>query len=591
LAPLAIILKEGRLAPREVCLGRILEFFGVPWKEAAPSQLSQMAAGSAEYIAFGAVSAVAEAIKAIQEAKCAGSTSASFYAYAGDDRVANEQAIRVLSGRADLSLEKRDAGNLPVLVSKAFADLTGTLTGLEVSCRLAEEDNVLAGPASEETSIMATIISAGGSPVFVRCQHRCGTIFFATSSQIVDIDQPAPRGFYDVKEHFCSVVPLVMFVRFAFSDLAWHPQENGACLIIDDPLLKPRYGFCDFVNLSGLMQRHRFTTNIAFIPWNWRRTSPAAADFFTRQPRLFSVSVHGCDHVAGEFGPASAEVLDNRARLALSRMRNHQGRTGIKYDAVMVFPQGVFCSKSPEALKRNGFLAAVNTETAPVDSQNARTQIRDVWDVAIMSYAGFPIFTRRYASHGLENFAFDLLLGKPCFIVAHHDFFKDGGLELVELIEKLCSLDAHLRWRPLGEAVRGACRRRNIGLGAEEVEMYGTELRIDNASDQAIEVKVRKRETQIPLVSEILCDDKLVVWTSDIEHLVFSGRIPPRSEKHFRVLYRKQADVERVGRSLPYEVSVALRRVLSEFRDDYLSKSHFLSATAGRFKEAITRNN
>ena len=93
----------------------------------------------------------------------------------------------------------------------------------------------------------------------------------------------------------------------------------------------------------------------------------------------------------------------------------------------MIFPQGVFSSVCPAVLKRNGFLAAVNTETVPVDSDNARTKISDLWDVAIMSYQGFPIFTRRYSFHGLENFAFDLLLGKPCLIVCHHDFFKDDG--------------------------------------------------------------------------------------------------------------------------------------------------------------------
>ena len=131
----------------------------------------------------------------------------------------------------------------------------------------------------------------------------------------------------------------------------------------------------------------------------------------------------------------------------------------------MIFPQGVFSSVCPEVLKRNGFLAAVNTETAPADSGTFGTRIRDVWDVAIMKYGCFPIFTRRYAHHGLENFAFDLLLGKPCLIVSHHDFFKDDCAELIELIEKLRSLNCCLRWRPLGEVIRRACRRRVNGVG------------------------------------------------------------------------------------------------------------------------------
>src|SRR5256885_9394394 len=70
-----------------------------------------------------------------------------------------------------------------------------------------------------------------------------------------------------------------------------------------------------------------------------------------------------------------------------------------------------------------------------------------------MKYGAFPIFTRRYFHHGIENFAFDKLLGKPCLIVAHHEIFKDEGRDLVEFIGKLNSLNGNLHWRPLGNAL------------------------------------------------------------------------------------------------------------------------------------------
>ena len=92
-------------------------------------------------------------------------------------------------------------------------------------------------------------------------------------------------------------------------------------------------------------------------------------------------------------------------------------------------------------LKRNGFVAAVNTEISPVDATGPKTLVRDVWDIAIVRYGSFAIYTRRYQQHGVENFAFDLLLGKPCFIVAHHEFFRDGGAALVTLIDNLRALN------------------------------------------------------------------------------------------------------------------------------------------------------
>ena len=574
---------------RELRLGRILDFFGVPWKMVETSELRDMDWSCSEYAAFGSIRAVAAALN-----QCLGANPpilqlAAVYAFVDDERSLCVSALQSLSGDPNLSLRDAPAGNLSLSVSDELADVAGPMAGLKFSLRLRNEDAVLTGAPAGGDSSFAIVISAGDSPVFLRFQLNGAPVFFCTSSQMVDIDQQVGQGFYDIKDHFCSVVPLVMFIRFMFPDVAWRPQELGACLIIDDPLLRPRYGFCDFARLRDLMRGHGFTTNIAFIPWNWRRTSAAAGKFFSKESDLFSVSIHGCDHTAGEFGATSLEVLRTRAQLSRSRMRNHEARTGIQHDSIMVFPQGVFSSACPEVLKRNGFLAAVNTEIVPVDSQNARTRITDVWDVAIMTYGGFPIFTRRYAFHGLENFAFDLLLGKPCLIVAHHDFFKDGGAELIELIEKIGSLNCCLHWRPLGEVIRRACRRRANGSGSEDVEMYGNELLIDNPSDQAIEVKIHKRKSQDDLVSEILCDEKPVMWATEAEQLVFGERIWSRSEKRFRVVYREQTQARKERRSLRFELSVATRRILSEFRDHFLSRSHFLSVPADRLKSVLRK--
>jgi hypothetical protein len=589
MARLAIILHEGSPGLRELRLGRILDFFGVPWRVVETPEIRHMDRSCSEYAVFGSIRAVAATLKQCQGANPPALLPAAFYAYPNDERSLCVSALQSLLGDTNLSLQEAPAGNLPLRVSHELADLAGPMAGLKLSLRLRSEDAVLTGAPTGGESMFAAVISAGAAPVFLRFQHNGTLVFFCTSSLMVDIDQPVGQGFYDVKDHFCSVVPLVMFIRFMFPEVAWRPQELGACLIIDDPLLKPKYGFCNFPKLRDLMRAHGFTTNIAFIPWNWRRTSPAAGKFFRNESGLFSVSIHGCDHTAGEFGATSPEVLHTRAQLARSRMRNHQARTGIQHDSIMVFPQGAFSSVCPEVLRRNGYLAAVNTELVPVDSQNARTRIRDVWDVAIMTYGNFPIFTRRYAFHGLENFAFDLLLGKPCLIVAHHDFFKDGGAALIELIEKIGALNCYLCWQSLGQVIRRACRRRANGAGAEELEMYGNELLIDNPSDQAIEVRMRKRSSQDDLAIEILCDEKPVNWAPEAEHFVFGGRIGPHSEKCFRVVYREQTHAGNLRRSLRFELAVATRRILSEFRDDCLFISRFLSAPAERLKSVVRR--
>ena len=585
----ALVLHEGNPASRELRLGRILDFFGIPWKAVAVSKLAETEKSPSECAVFGSVKAVAAAMEVKRGANDSILRAAAFYLYSNDDRGDCERALQSLLGGGSWYLQEAPAGNVSLRVSEELVELAGPMAGLDVSARLGREDSILVGDGAGKGSRFTTITSANGAPVFVRFQRDSVPVFFCTSSAMVDINQPLSRGFYDVKDHFCSIVPLVMFLRSTFRDVVWGPQELGACLMIDDPLLRLHYGFCDFPKLRDLMRRHGFTTNIAFIPWNWRRTSPAAGDFFRNESKLFSVSIHGCDHIGREFGVTSVDVLNDKARLARSRMRNHEARTGIQHDSIMVFPQGVFSSQCPEVLKRNGFIAAVNTETRPVDYHNARTQIRDAWDIAIMTYGAFPIFTRRYPFHGLENFAFDLLLGKPCLIVTHHDFFRNDCARLIELIEKLDSLNGSLRWRPLGEVIRRACRRRVSGAGREELEMYCNELLVSNPSDQVLELRIRKRESQARLVSDVLCDGTPVAWKTDGEHLVFGEQFSPWSERRFQVLYREQPGSRKLHRSFRFELLVAGRRILSEWRDDYLSRSRLLNTAAVKLKNMLTR--
>jgi hypothetical protein len=582
----AIILYDQQPGPREVFLGRVLDFFGVPWTSVESQQLASSDRVGSDCAIFGSVRSVAGALNRI-----AGTESPqAFYAYLDDEPDLCLQAIRSLGLGAELSFRQSPPGNLILRVSDQQPDLTGAMTGLQCTLQLGSEHCLLVDNQALSRASVEVIISIENYPIFLKISSSQGTVFLCTSSEMVDIDQPARRGFYDIKDHFGSAAPLVMFIRFAFPEVAWHPQELGACLIIDDPLLRPSYGFCDFAALREKMVRLGFTTNIAFIPWNWRRTSQAAKKFFDFDSGLFSVSVHGCDHTAGEFATTAGKVLDARSRLALSRMRNHEKRTGIKHDPVMVFPQGAFSSVCPAILNRNGFLAAVNTEIAPLDTQNSRTTIRNAWDVAIMAYGDFPIFTRRYAFHGLENFAFDLLLGKPCLIVAHHDSFKNDGHALIDLIEKLGTLNNPLHWRPLGQVIRRACRRRTTtATGTVEFHMYGNELIVENPSDEQMKIKISRRVGRDAPKPQIHCGGKAIEWTKDGEALVFWAQIEPRSEKLFRLLWEETPNLGEERRSLGLEFAVAARRILSEFRDNYLSINEFLSIPAQKLKHVLKR--
>ena len=94
-------------------------------------------------------------------------------------------------------------------------------------------------------------------------------------------------------------------------------------------------------------------------------------------------------------------------------MDRHEAATGLAHDRVMVFPQGVFSEAAMRILKRTDLIAAVNNDTISFDRNPRPITVADVWDTAIMAYDNFALFTRRYPWSGVENFAFDSLLGKP----------------------------------------------------------------------------------------------------------------------------------------------------------------------------------
>ncbi len=73
------------------------------------------------------------------------------------------------------------------------------------------------------------IVSVDGLPAFFRIDVSTACpAYVCASTAIVDIDAPVGHNYYDVKAHFLSAVPLVMFITSAFRDVMWRPHELGA---------------------------------------------------------------------------------------------------------------------------------------------------------------------------------------------------------------------------------------------------------------------------------------------------------------------------------------------------------------------------
>src|SRR5262245_32079114 len=156
--------------------------------------------------------------------------------------------------------------------------------------------------------------------------------------------------------------------------------------------------------------------------------------------------------------------------LSLERMQSLADTTGVPYDRVMVFPQGRFSAGAMRALRESDFLAAVNTELVDDRAQRG-VPAGELLKPAITSYAGFPLFLRRKPEAPLADFALDLLLGKPCLVVTHHDDFRRGMEPFASWVGALNALEPTLRWSNLEAIVSGTYSARSTAADSIDVRL------------------------------------------------------------------------------------------------------------------------
>jgi hypothetical protein len=479
-----------------------------------------------------------------------------------------QKLVKILSGDDLAVLDRINPGAEDFAVSDELNEFCGVMAGVRVTASRTNSNGNLVLKTSKGN--LTSIISLGHGTVFVKLGYKGVPIFLSASREIIDIDAELTSQNFDVRGHFLSAVPLVLYIKWAFAETCWNAPEVNACLVIDDPLLKPTHGFVNFKELLSLMKRHKFSTNIAFIPWNWRRSAPEVVPLFRENPEHYSLSVHGCDHTRAEFGSSSEQRLYWKVQQAIERMNRHRSITGIHHDRVMVFPQGIFSEAAMTALKHTDLLAAVNNDVISADPCPRAITISDMWDIALMDYT-FPLFTRRYPWEGIENFAFDALLGKPAIAVIHHDYCSDHCVRLINFIEQLNALQCAPTWRGLGDVVRHSCRQREVSPRKVEVEMYGTELRIENLSDQPKHFAIRRRECEPSVIQRICTGAQEIIWKAVNRHINFEIELNPGENRLIKMRFHNLPEKAFDRDNLPSRFKTMVRRYLCEVRDNYIT--------------------
>lgn len=396
-----------------------------------------------------------------------------------------------------------------------------------------------------------------------------GSRIFLSASGKIGLDEALAENFR-ASAVLEWLAPILLYVRAAFPEVRWKPRRNMGCLIIDDPMLRPRYGFLNLLQLLSKLEESNSAANLAFIPFNWKRSRKSVADLVRKNTRM-AICIHGCDHTRAEYGSSNGAWLDALTTLALQRMQGHQESTGVPHERIMVFPQGIFSAEAMATLKNHNFVAVVNTEVVPNhQTRSGSIRLRELLSVAADCYSGFPLFSRRNYDADLADFAIDMLLGKPTLIVAHHQFFQSGFGPFLQLASDLNRLDPQLQWRPLGEVIENACLWRFQPDGTVAVKMFANQMQLQNDSAARTRYRIEKSESDLGAVSEVLINGQPQSFERAGADLRVCCELASGESALVRVLYREPKRNGAATFSLKYRAQSAARRYMCDFRDGYV---------------------
>lgn len=471
-------------------------------------------------------------------------------------------------------------------ISPNSRDVCEAFAGLSFGPTRLANDRVFA--ARDGKNPLQHLISIAGRPFMATMRWEKSKVWFVAGENIADLDDEA--GDAPVSEYFSRLLPHAMALRSIFGEESWRPSEQHASIIIDDPLLRRDYGFLNFESLLGLMKRQNFHTTIAFIPHNFRRSSPRITRMFRDNADRFALCFHGNDHTGAEFASSDSVLLNTLLQIAEHRMDLHGKMTGVNCDRVMVFPQGHFSVEAMRVLKSRNFDCAVNTTPHPMQHTTHLT-LAEIAQPAVLRYGNFPLFLRKGSTHTQnEDIAFDCFFGKPVLIGEHHDIFQHPGL-VADVITRINTIAPAIRWSNLANVARHSFLKRHTADGVYHIRAYSRAVRLSNEFGFVKRCLIEWKQSP---QHEVFCEQVLrngtpcMGFTSDSDGIRLSVDLSPGSSEMFSMVHRNpHRNLASLG--LRWKTRAFARRRLSEVRDNYLSKNSHVLAAAKTLQRCLPR--
>jgi hypothetical protein len=468
-------------------------------------------------------------------------------------------------------------------ISPDSRDVCGPFAGLSFGPTNILNDRVFLGDMGSSRG--RTFISIGSRPFMAGMEWENSKVWFLAGDEIADLD--AQVGDTAMPDYFSRLLPHAMALRSIFGEQSWRPREQYASVIIDDPLLRRDYGFLNFDSLLTLMRDHNFHSTLAFIPHNFRRSSPQIARMFRENADQFGLCFHGNDHTGAEFASRDTALLNTLLQVAKQRMELHTETTGVDCDPVMVFPQGKFSVEAMAVLKSHNFEAAVNTVSHPVH-ESVGLSLAELAQPAVLRYGNFPLFLRKNSLQTQSaEIAFNFFFGRPVLIVEHHEVFQNP-LSLVQVVSRINKIAPNIHWSNLSTIARNSVLWRRTPDGVQHVRAYAGVLQLSNESGSVARCSIEwesSGEQEIAVV-EVVQNGTRIDFTRGPAWIQFIVDLPAGSWRTYRLVHQNPyRDLASLG--FRRKMKAFVRRRLSEIRDNYFSKNPYVLTAAKTFQRCF----
>jgi hypothetical protein len=489
-----------------------------------------------------------------------------------NDRLCGVRRIADTGQRYEIAANSRD-------ISEAFS-------GVSFGPANPANDHVFSAKLDNPT--VRAPITIGGDPFMAVVKRDKTEIVFLASKDTLDVNREIGNAL--LSEYFSRFLPHAMAVRYMFGEESWRPVEHHASIIIDDPLLRPTYGFLNFERLLRLVEESNLFVTIAFIPYNYRRNSRRIVRMFRENRERLAICFHGNDHTTEELASSDTSRLNTMLDIAESRMRIHHKSSGLDCHRVMVFPQEYFSVEAMKVLKSRNFHAATSSMSHPAHRAVSLT-LAELAQPAVLRYGGFPLFLRKYSRDiKKQDIAFNLFFGSPILIVDHHDVFRCPET-LLEAVSMVKSVAPEISWCDLETAVAKSTLTRTSPDSTRHVRAYSGTVRIVNERNSLQQYSVEWNDLgQSPAPEQVREGGKSCrSFEVDESGTRVALELAPGQSETLSLVYRNNYPRLR-GLGFSWRAKAYLRRRLSEVRDNYVSKNRHVLAFAKILQQRVLAN-